>query len=44
MTQLRHGRLKTVRRAIAAPEVRTALEGFGAEVRATTPAEMRALV
>src|SRR5262249_42050582 len=33
-----------VRSAIAVPEVRTALEGFGAEVRATTPSEMRALV
>jgi tripartite-type tricarboxylate transporter receptor subunit TctC len=33
-----------LQRAIAMPEVRAPLEGFGAEVRGTTPAEMRALV
>jgi tripartite-type tricarboxylate transporter receptor subunit TctC len=33
-----------IHRAIAVPDVRTRLESFGAEVRGTTPAEMRALV
>jgi tripartite-type tricarboxylate transporter receptor subunit TctC len=33
-----------VRRAIAAPDLRARLESFGAEVRGTTPAEMRELV
>jgi tripartite-type tricarboxylate transporter receptor subunit TctC len=33
-----------VLRAINVPDVRTRLEGFGAEVRGSTPAEMRALV
>ncbi len=38
-------RLNTeMRRAIAAPELRARLESFGAEVRGTTPAEMRDLV
>ena len=38
-------RLNTeVLRAIAVPEIRTRLESFGAEVRGSTPAEMRALV
>jgi tripartite-type tricarboxylate transporter receptor subunit TctC len=33
-----------VQRVIAAPELRARLESFGAEVRGTTPAEMRELV
>ena len=33
-----------IQRTIAVPEVRTRLESFGAEVRGTMPAEMRALV
>ncbi|HLH88640.1 MAG TPA: tripartite tricarboxylate transporter substrate binding protein [Xanthobacteraceae bacterium] len=33
-----------IERAIKVPEVRARLEGFGAEVRSTTPAEMRDLV
>jgi tripartite-type tricarboxylate transporter receptor subunit TctC len=33
-----------VRRAIAVPEVKSKLEGMGGDPRATTPAEMRALV
>ena len=33
-----------VRRAISVPEIRTRLESFGADVRGSTPAEMRALV
>ena len=33
-----------LRRAIAVPEVKSKLEAMGGEVRATTPAEMRALV
>jgi tripartite-type tricarboxylate transporter receptor subunit TctC len=33
-----------VQRAIAAPDLRARLESFGAEVRGTTPAEMRDLV
>jgi tripartite-type tricarboxylate transporter receptor subunit TctC len=33
-----------VRRAIALPEIRSKLESMGGEVRASTPAEMRALV
>jgi tripartite-type tricarboxylate transporter receptor subunit TctC len=33
-----------VQRAIAVPEVKQRLEGFGGEVRGTSPAEMRALV
>src|SRR5215471_7069791 len=38
-------RLNTeMRRIIAAPELRARLESFGAEVRGTTPAEMRELV
>jgi len=38
-------RLNTeVLRAIAVPEIRARLESFGAEVRGSTPAEMRALV
>ena len=33
-----------VRRAIAVPEIKSKLEGMGGDPRATTPAEMRALV
>jgi tripartite-type tricarboxylate transporter receptor subunit TctC len=33
-----------VRRAIAIPEIKSKLEGMGGDPRATTPAEMRALV
>ena len=33
-----------IERALKVPEVRSRLEGFGAEVRSTTPAEMRDLV
>jgi tripartite-type tricarboxylate transporter receptor subunit TctC len=35
---------REILRSIAVPEVRDRLESFGAEVRGTTPAEMRALV
>jgi tripartite-type tricarboxylate transporter receptor subunit TctC len=33
-----------IQRAIAVPDIRARLESFGADVRGTTPAEMRALV
>ncbi len=35
---------REIQRAIAVPELRNRLESFGAEVKGSTPAEMRALV